>query len=46
MAAEAGAAAATMAGQLRVMAAEQQSGGSGTRWRAAVDAEHRSRSSS
>ncbi|MEU2556740.1 TniQ family protein [Streptomyces sp. NPDC013313] len=34
---------ATMAGQLRVMAAEQQSGGSGTRWRATVDAEHRFR---
>ncbi|MEE1761058.1 TniQ family protein [Streptomyces sp. SP18BB07] len=32
---------ATMAGQLRVMAAEQQSGGSGSRWRAAVSAEHR-----
>ncbi|MCP9956091.1 TniQ family protein [Streptomyces sudanensis] len=32
---------ATMAGQLRVMAAEQQSGGSGTRWRATVSAEHR-----
>ncbi|MER6330536.1 DNA-binding protein [Streptomyces sp. NPDC001034] len=34
---------ATMAGQLRVLAAEQQSGGSGTRWRAAVSAEHRFR---
>lgn len=34
---------ATMAGQLRVLAAEQQSGGSGTRWRATVDAEHRFR---
>ncbi|MFJ4526503.1 DNA-binding protein [Streptomyces sp. NPDC088810] len=34
---------ATMAGQLRVMAAEQQSAGSGTRWRATVDAEHRFR---
>ncbi|MBL1090478.1 TniQ family protein [Streptomyces sp. 9-7] len=32
---------ATMAGQLRVLAAEQQSGGSGSRWRATVDAEHR-----
>ncbi|MBP2055984.1 hypothetical protein J2Z21_009001 [Streptomyces griseochromogenes] len=32
---------ATMAGQLRVMAAEQQSGGSRTRWRATVSAEHR-----
>jgi hypothetical protein len=32
---------ATMAGQLRVMAAEQQSGGSGSRWRATVSAEHR-----
>ncbi|WKX15983.1 hypothetical protein [Streptomyces sp. NL15-2K] len=32
---------ATMACQLRVMAAEQQSGGSGTRWRATVSAEHR-----
>jgi hypothetical protein len=32
---------ATMAGQLRVMAAEQQSGGSGSRWRSAVSAEHR-----
>lgn len=32
---------ATMAGQLRVMAAEQQSGGSGSRWRAAVSAEQR-----
>ncbi|MFG3007414.1 TniQ family protein [Streptomyces calvus] len=32
---------ATMAGRLRVMAAEQQSGGSGSRWRAAVSAEHR-----
>ncbi|MEU6370337.1 hypothetical protein ABZ876_32610 [Streptomyces sp. NPDC046931] len=30
-----------MAGQLRVMAAEAQSGGSGTRWRATVSAEHR-----
>ena len=30
-----------MAGQLRVMAAEQQSGGSGSRWRATVSAEHR-----
>lgn len=34
---------ATMAGQLRILAAEQQSGGSGTRWRATVDAEHRFR---
>ncbi|MFD9904026.1 DNA-binding protein [Streptomyces sp. NPDC059063] len=34
---------ATMAGQLRVMAAEQQSGGSRTRWRATVSAEHRFR---
>ncbi|MFE2718907.1 DNA-binding protein [Streptomyces mirabilis] len=32
---------ATMAGQLRVMAAEAQTGGSGTRWRATVPAEHR-----
>ncbi|MFE4177454.1 DNA-binding protein [Streptomyces sp. NPDC056909] len=32
---------ATMAGQLRVMAAETQAGGSGTRWRATVSAEHR-----
>ncbi|MEU9412324.1 hypothetical protein AB0E08_42440 [Streptomyces sp. NPDC048281] len=32
---------ATMAGQLRVMAAEAQEGGSGTRWRATVSAEHR-----
>lgn len=32
---------ATMAGQLRVMAAEAQTGGSGTRWRATVSAEHR-----
>ncbi|MGC5407614.1 DNA-binding protein [Streptomyces sp. DT225] len=32
---------ATMAGQLRVMAAEQQAGGSRTRWRATVSAEHR-----
>ncbi|MEU0650137.1 DNA-binding protein [Streptomyces umbrinus] len=32
---------ATMAGQLRVMAAEAQAGGSGTRWRATVPAEHR-----
>ncbi|WP_338146042.1 DNA-binding protein [Streptomyces scabichelini] len=32
---------ATMAGQLRVMAAEAQAGGSGTRWRATVSAEHR-----
>ncbi|GAA2485128.1 DNA-binding protein [Streptomyces longisporus] len=32
---------ATMAGRLRVMAAEAQSGGSGTRWRATVSAEHR-----
>ncbi|MEU7429025.1 DNA-binding protein [Streptomyces sp. NPDC040750] len=31
----------TMAGQLRVMAAEAQEGGSGTRWRATVFAEHR-----
>ncbi|WP_329374423.1 DNA-binding protein [Streptomyces sp. NBC_01483] len=35
--------AATMAGQLRVMAAEAQAGGSGTRWRATVSAEHRFR---
>ncbi|MFD0164890.1 DNA-binding protein [Streptomyces decoyicus] len=34
---------ATLAGQLRVLAAEQQSGGSGSRWRATVDAEHRFR---
>ncbi|MEV6507810.1 TniQ family protein [Streptomyces sp. NPDC051642] len=34
---------ATMAGQLRVMAAEQQAGGSGTRWRATVPAEQRFR---
>jgi hypothetical protein len=34
---------ATMAGQLRVMAAEAQSGGSGTRWRATVSAEQRFR---
>ncbi|MGW2683606.1 DNA-binding protein [Streptomyces sp. NPDC001414] len=34
---------ATMTGQLRVMAAEAQSGGSGTRWRAAVSAGHRFR---
>ncbi|MEW2325341.1 DNA-binding protein [Streptomyces griseoincarnatus] len=34
---------ATMAGQLRVMAAEAQSGGSATRWRATVSAEHRFR---
>lgn len=34
---------ATMAGQLRVMAAEAQAGGSGTRWRATVSAEHRFR---
>ncbi|MFG3013779.1 DNA-binding protein [Streptomyces cinerochromogenes] len=34
---------ATMAGQLRVMAAEQQSGGSGSLWRTAVSAEHRFR---
>ncbi|MFF6787015.1 DNA-binding protein [Streptomyces sp. NPDC012510] len=32
---------ATMAGQLRVMAAEAQAGGSGTRWRGTVSAEHR-----
>nr|WP_237519969.1 DNA-binding protein [Streptomyces sp. HUCO-GS316] len=32
---------ATMAGQLRVMVAEAQAGGSGTRWRATVSAEHR-----
>ncbi|MEU5019247.1 TniQ family protein [Streptomyces angustmyceticus] len=32
---------ATMAGQLRILAAEQQSGGSGSRWRATVSAEHR-----
>jgi hypothetical protein len=32
---------ATMAGQLRVIAAEQQAGGSRTRWRATVSAEHR-----
>jgi hypothetical protein len=31
----------TMAGQLRVMAAEAQAGDSGTRWRATVSAEHR-----
>ncbi|MFB0620880.1 DNA-binding protein [Streptomyces sp. AGS-58] len=31
----------TMAGQLRVMTAEAQAGGSGTRWRATVSAEHR-----
>ncbi|MGW0846759.1 DNA-binding protein [Streptomyces sp. NPDC002787] len=34
---------ATMAGQLRAMAAEQQAGGSGTRWRATVPAEQRFR---
>ncbi|MGW2572986.1 hypothetical protein [Streptomyces sp. NPDC001537] len=34
---------ATMAGQLRVLAAEAQSGGSGTRWRATVPAEKRFR---
>lgn len=34
---------ATMAGQLRVLAAEQQAGGSGTRWRATVSAEQRLR---
>jgi len=34
---------ATMAGQLRVLAAEQQAGGSGTRWRATVPAEQRFR---
>ncbi|WP_328443351.1 TniQ family protein [Streptomyces sp. NBC_00386] len=32
---------ATLAGQLRVLAAEQRSGGSGTRWGATVSAEHR-----
>ncbi|MFE9539709.1 DNA-binding protein [Streptomyces sp. NPDC006691] len=32
---------ATMAGQLRVLAAEAQEGGSGTRWRATVSAEPR-----
>ncbi|MFF1285696.1 hypothetical protein [Streptomyces sp. NPDC058299] len=32
-----------MAGQLRILAAEQQSGGSDTRWRATVSAEQRSR---
>ncbi len=32
---------APMAGQLRVMAAEAQAGGSGTRWRTTVSAEHR-----
>ncbi|MER5981070.1 TniQ family protein [Streptomyces sp. NPDC001857] len=32
---------ATMAGQLRVMTAEAQAGGSGTRWRETVSAEHR-----
>ncbi|MFF8235106.1 DNA-binding protein, partial [Streptomyces caelestis] len=32
---------ATMAGQLRVMAAEAQAGGSGTTWRATVPTEHR-----
>ncbi|MFE2463691.1 DNA-binding protein [Streptomyces sp. NPDC059402] len=32
---------ATMAGLLRVMAAEERAGGSGSRWRAAVSAEHR-----
>ncbi|MER5757310.1 DNA-binding protein [Streptomyces sp. NPDC002088] len=32
---------ATMAGQLRVMVAEAQAGGSGTRWRATVSAERR-----
>ncbi len=32
---------ATMAGQLRVLVAERHSGGSGTRWRATVRAEHR-----
>ncbi|MFI6440043.1 DNA-binding protein [Streptomyces sp. NPDC050759] len=32
---------ATMSGQLRVMAAEAQAGGSGTRWRATASAEHR-----
>ncbi|WP_336246981.1 DNA-binding protein [Streptomyces cupreus] len=34
---------ATMAGQLRVVAAEAQSGGSGTRWRATASAEQRFR---
>lgn len=34
---------ATMAGQLRVLVAEAQSGGSGTRWRATVSAEQRFR---
>ncbi|MDW8810246.1 DNA-binding protein, partial [Streptomyces scabiei] len=34
---------ATMAGQLRVLAAEARSGGSGTRWRATVGAEQRFR---
>ncbi|MGC0407300.1 hypothetical protein RKD31_000543 [Streptomyces sp. SAI-163] len=34
---------ATMAGLLRVMAAEERVGGSGSRWRAAVSAEQRSR---
>ncbi|MEU7195516.1 DNA-binding protein [Streptomyces xinghaiensis] len=34
---------ATMAGQLRVLTAEQRSGGSGTSWRATVSAEHRFR---
>jgi hypothetical protein len=33
----------TMAGRLRVMAAEARAGGSGTRWRATVPAEQRSR---
>ncbi|WP_199837809.1 TniQ family protein [Streptomyces sp. NRRL S-1521] len=32
---------ATMAGLLRVLAAEERVGGSGSRWRAAVSAEHR-----
>ncbi|WP_406841109.1 DNA-binding protein [Streptomyces sp. AHU1] len=34
---------ATLAGQLRVLAAEQRSGGLGTRWGATVSAEHRFR---
>ncbi|WP_326585437.1 hypothetical protein OG889_45075 [Streptomyces sp. NBC_00481] len=41
MAAAAGTAALTMAGRLRVMTAEAHSGGSATRWRATMSAEHR-----
>ncbi len=41
MAAEAGTAARHDGRPVRVLTAEQQSGGSGSRWRAAVNAEHR-----